>query len=454
MQSNSFEVMAKKRVSLTVSELNRQVKQLLEASFLQIGVEGELTSFSKPSSGHWYFTLKDSKAQIRCAMFKGKNQRLRFTPKEGDKIVVRAKVSLYEGRGDYQLIVESMEPAGAGDLQKAFEQLKAKLAADGLFDQSTKQTLPSHPTSIAVVTSPTGAAIHDILTVLNRRFPATNVIIYPTAVQGDDAAPEIARMIRLANKRNEADVIIVGRGGGSLEDLWAFNEEVVARAIHESKLPIVSAVGHEVDFTIADFVSDYRAPTPSAAAEKLTPDQYEWSQNLDHLMERIQHAMNRKLASETQKVEALRSHIKHPGKKLQEHAARLNELNTRLNQSQQRYCLNLHQSINALQKRLHSQSPADKVATANNMLKNEFEKLIRAIKHRLEGNHQQLIRNTQTLEAVSPLATISRGYSIVSGEQHSIVRSVNDVSTGEQLKTKLTDGYIYSQVVSTEPSAH
>lgn len=452
MQSNSFEVMAKKRVSLTVSELNRQVKQLLEASFLQIWVEGELTSFSKPSSGHWYFTLKDNKAQIRCAMFKGHNQRLRFIPKEGDKVVVRTKVSLYEGRGDYQLIVESMEPEGAGDLQKAFEQLKAKLAAEGLFDQSSKQAIPLHPKSIAVVTSPTGAAIHDILTVLKRRFPEINVTIYPTAVQGDGAAPEIARMIKLANVRKEADVIIVGRGGGSLEDLWAFNEEVVARAIHESELPIVSAVGHEVDFTIADFVSDYRAPTPSAAAEKLSPDQYEWRQNLDHLMERIQHAMRRKLAIDTQKVDGLRSHIKHPGKKLQDHMARLNELSTRLNQSQNRNLSNQHQTINALQQRLHSQSPADKVATAKHTLKNEYQKLTQLMKHALESKHQQLISNIQMLEAVSPLATIARGYAIVSSEQRPVVRSINDVKLGEQLKTKLKDGYVNSHVVSIEPS--
>ncbi len=454
MQSNSFEVMGKKRVSLSVSELNRQVKQLLEASFLQIWVEGELTSFAKPSSGHWYFTLKDNKAQIRCAMFKGQNQRLRFTPKEGDKVVVRTKVSLYEGRGDYQLIVESMEPAGAGDLQKAFEQLKATLAAEGLFDQNAKKALPPQPKAIAVVTSPTGAAIHDILTVLKRRFPEIKVTIYPTAVQGEGAAAEIARMIELANLHKTTDVIIVGRGGGSLEDLWAFNEEVVARAIYESELPIVSAVGHEVDFTIADFVSDYRAPTPSAAAEKLSPDQYEWQQNLDHLIERIQHAMRRKIAIETQTLNGLRSHIKHPGNKLQDHLVRLKELNTRLDQSQSRHLTKLNQTLHTLHQRLYSQSPADKVATANNTVKHEFQKLTRSMTHTLETKQQQLIRNIRTLEAVSPLATISRGYAIISSEKNPVIRSVDDVKQGEQLKTQLTDGYIHSQIVSIEPSSH
>lgn len=450
MQTNSYEIAGKKRVSMTVSELNRQVKQLLEASFLQIWVEGELTSFSKPSSGHWYFTLKDSKAQIRCAMFRGQNQRLRFSPKEGDKVIVRTKVSLYEGRGDYQLIVDSMEPAGAGELQQAFEQLKAKLSAEGLFDQHRKQALPPLPTSIAIVTSPTGAAVHDILTVLNRRFPHIKVTLYPTAVQGETASKEIARMINLANSRQDADVIIVGRGGGSLEDLWAFNEEVVARAIAQSTLPIVSAVGHEVDFTIADFVADYRAPTPSAAAERLSPDQYEWRQNLDHLMERLHHSMQRKLAIETQKINGLSAHIKHPGKKLQEHKVRLLELNTRLTQSQQRHISNATQTVENLQQRLLNQSPSDKVETAKDNLQKEFHKLTLSMRHHLENKQQQLVRNAQTLEAVSPLATLTRGYAIVSDDQNAIVRSITEVNPGETLKTKLPDGYIHSQVTSVE----
>jgi len=451
MHIRSFEEKNTHRTALSVSELNRQVKQLLEASFLQIWVEGELTSFSKPSSGHWYFTLKDQKAQIRCAMFRGQNQRLRFIPKEGDKVVVRTKVSLYEGRGDYQLIVESMEPAGAGDLQKAFEQLKAKLSAEGLFDRARKKELPPLPKTIGVVTSPTGAAIHDIITVLNRRFPQINVLIYPTAVQGDTAASEIAKMIKLANEHKKCDVIIVGRGGGSLEDLWAFNEEVVARAIAESSIPIVSAVGHEVDFTIADFVSDYRAPTPSAAAEKLSPDQYEWQQNLDHLMDRIYHSINRKLTIEQQKVDNLSSHIKHPGKKLLEHAERLIELEVRLNQAYQRTTANKKQTLNTLKQRLMSQSPSHKLTTAKEKLENEFLKLNSSIKRTLENKQQQLSLNVQTLETVSPLATLSRGYAIVSSKEHTVVRSVNNVSEGCEIKTKLSDGYIHSKVTQVEP---
>jgi exodeoxyribonuclease VII large subunit len=452
MNIRSFEEKNTSRTALSVSELNRQVKQLLEASFLQIWVEGELTSFSKPSSGHWYFTLKDQKAQIRCAMFRGQNQRLRFIPKEGDKVVVRTKVSLYEGRGDYQLIVEGMEPAGAGDLQKAFEVLKAKLSAEGLFDQARKKELPVLPKTIGVVTSSTGAAIHDIITVLNRRFPQINILIYPTPVQGDTAAKEIAKMIKLANEHNKSDVLIVGRGGGSLEDLWAFNEEAVARAIAESNIPIVSAVGHEVDFTIADFVSDYRAPTPSAAAEKLSPDQYEWQQNLDHLMDRIYHGIKRKLAIEQQKIDNLSSHIKHPGKKLLEHRERLIELETRLHQASQRDLLNNKQTLNTLKQRLMSQSLSYKLTEAKNKLENEFLKLNSSIKHTLELKQQQLGLNAQTLEAVSPLSTLSRGYAIVSNEEHAIIRSVKEVSEGCNIKTKLSDGYIHSKVTQIESS--
>ncbi len=451
MHINSLEGTTRGRAALSVSELNRQVKQLLEASFLQIWVEGELTSFSKPSSGHWYFTLKDDRAQIRCAMFRGHNQRLRFIPKEGDKVTVRAKVSLYEGRGDYQLIVENMEPAGAGDLQKAFEQLKATLAAEGLFDESRKKVIPLLPQTIGVITSPTGAAIHDILTVLNRRFPQINVVLYPTQVQGEGAAAEIANMIQIANQRGEADVLIIGRGGGSLEDLWAFNEEPVARAIADSLIPTVSAVGHEVDFTIADFVADYRAPTPSAAAEKLSPDQYEWRQNLDHLMDRIYHSMMRKLAIEHQKVEGLRTHIKHPGKKLEDFRLRLSELETRLRQSNQRNIVGLHQSLNALQQRLSGCSPSFRLRVAQDTVEKEFQKLTLATKHQLESKRQQLAAQAQTLEAVSPLSTLSRGYSIISSEQRPVVRSVHDVKPGDSVKAKLVDGYLLSRVTEIEP---
>jgi exodeoxyribonuclease VII large subunit len=271
----------KKRDTLSISQLNRQAKRLLEGNFPSVWVEGEIASLAQPSSGHWYFSLKDNSAQVRCAMFRASNSRLRFQVEAGQQVMARAKLSLYEARGDYQLIVEHMEPAGDGALAKAFEALKNKLQQEGLFAPENKKLLPTISRHIAVITSPTGAAIHDILTVLSRRFPATKVTIIPTAVQGKTAATEIASALNKANelaaedKRFDFDVTLCGRGGGSMEDLWAFNEEVVARAIYNSDLPVISAVGHEVDFTIADFVADERAATPSAAAELLSPDSSE-----------------------------------------------------------------------------------------------------------------------------------------------------------------------------------
>ncbi|MFW5824439.1 MAG: exodeoxyribonuclease VII large subunit, partial [Marinobacter sp.] len=259
--------------ALTVSELARQVRHLLESSFMQVWVEGELSSLSRPSSGHWYFSLKDQRAQVRCAMFRGFNQRVRPLPKEGDQVRIRGRVSLYESRGDFQIIVEHMEPAGLGALQQAFDALKARLQAEGLFAPERKKPLPAMPRHIGVVTSPTGAAIHDILIVLGRRCPGIPVTLYPTPVQGQTATASIVAAIQRAVRHGQADVLIIGRGGGSLEDLWCFNEEAVARAIAACPIPTVSAVGHEVDVTIADFVADLRAPTPSAAAEKISPDQ-------------------------------------------------------------------------------------------------------------------------------------------------------------------------------------
>jgi len=259
----------------TVSRLNQTARQLLEQGLPRIWLEGELSNLSRPSSGHLYFTLKDSRAQIRGAMFRNRNQLLRFRPQEGMQMLVRCRISLYEPRGDYQLIAESMEEAGDGALQRAFEELKRKLDLEGLLRAEHKQPLPLLPRRIGVVTSPSGAAIRDVLSVLKRRFPAIPVMVYPVPVQGKEAGREIAAMLHRAGERRECDVLILTRGGGSLEDLWAFNEEVVARAIHDCPVPVISAVGHEVDFTIADFVADQRAPTPSAAAELASPDQYE-----------------------------------------------------------------------------------------------------------------------------------------------------------------------------------
>ncbi|MCJ8601891.1 exodeoxyribonuclease VII large subunit, partial [Klebsiella pneumoniae] len=316
----------------TVSRLNQTVRLLLEREMGQVWISGEISNFSQPSSGHWYFTLKDDNAQVRCAMFRNSNRRVTFRPQHGQQVLVRANITLYEPRGDYQIIVESMQPAGEGLLQQKYEQLKAQLTAEGLFEQKHKQALPSPAHCVGVITSKTGAALHDILHVLRRRDPGLPVIIYPTAVQGDDAPGQIVRAIALANARQECDVLIVGRGGGSLEDLWSFNDERVARAIFASQIPIVSAVGHETDVTIADFVADLRAPTPSAAAEIVSRNQQELLRQLQSGQQRLEMAMDYFLASRQRRFTQLfhRLQQQHPQLRLARQQTALERLRQRM----------------------------------------------------------------------------------------------------------------------------
>src|SRR5262245_7640148 len=316
----------------TVSRLNKEVRLLLESGMPMLWLEGELSNFAAPASGHWYFSLKDANAQVRCAMWRQRNSQLRFRPKDGMLVLARARVGLYEPRGEYQLIVEHLEEAGEGALRREFEKLKAKLAAEGLFAAERKRALPGVPRRIGVVTSPTGAAIHDILRVLRARFPAAAVLVYPTAVQGAAAVPEIVRAIEAASRRADCDVLIVARGGGSLEDLWCFNDERVARALAACRIPTVSGVGHEVDVTIADFVADLRAPTPSAAALAVVPDRAAWLEALAQLETRFGGAMGRYLRARGLSVGAAaqRLQVSHPGAKLAQHAQRLDDLEQRL----------------------------------------------------------------------------------------------------------------------------
>lgn len=386
----------------TVSELNQMVRSLLEDAFPPIWIEGEISNFSCPSSGHWYFSLKDNSAQVRCAMFQGKNRNLNFLPKNGMKVIVRANISLYEARGEFQLIADMMEEAGDGALRRAFDELKNKLAQEGLFATDHKKPLPKFINTVGVVTSPTGAAVRDIIIVLKRRYPAMNIIIYPTAVQGTGSGMQIAKAISMANQRRECDLLIVGRGGGSLEDLWAFNEEVVARTIYASEIPIVSAVGHEIDFTIADFVADVRAATPSAAAELISPDSIEL---LQHLHNKQQILLQRILAFiklHQYGTESLVKRLRHPGQRLQEQSQRIDEM-------EQRLCRAM--KVN-LQHRQH-----------------QLEKLIRAI------------------HAVSPLATLARGYAIVtSTTSHAIIRSSKQVNVGDKITAQLAEGMLECEV--------
>ncbi|MDX1433546.1 MAG: exodeoxyribonuclease VII large subunit, partial [Gammaproteobacteria bacterium] len=300
----------------TVSELNMQARALLEERFPRIWVQGEISNLARPRSGHIYFSLKDDRCQLRCAMFRMHNQRIDFTPEDGMQVLAQGRVSIYPERGDFQLIVQFLEEAGAGALRRAFEALKQRLAAEGLFDEALKRPIPALPRQIGVVTSPTGAALHDIVSILARRFPAIPVLVYPVPVQGADAAPEIARMLDVASARAECDVLILARGGGSLEDLWAFNDEGVARAIRRSQVPVVTGVGHEVDVTIADFAADARAATPSAAAELVSPDVREWRQLLAAGMQRLERCARRHLIDTRRALEALERRLVHPRRRL------------------------------------------------------------------------------------------------------------------------------------------
>lgn len=435
--------------ALSVSELNHQARHLLESSFMQVWVEGELSGFSRPSSGHWYFSLKDRNCQVRCAMFRSANQRVRTLPKEGELVRIRGKVTLYENRGDFQIIAEHLEPAGAGALQQAFEALKLKLFNEGLFSAERKKPIPALPRHIGVVTSPTGAAIHDILTVLARRCPGIPVTLYPTAVQGKAATADIVAAIGRAVTHNRADVLIIGRGGGSLEDLWCFNEEAVARAIAACPIATVSAVGHEVDTTIAGYVADMRAPTPSAAAENISPDQGIWLQQLQASNERLRAAMMRQQMSLQNHLTQLSARLKDPRRSLQEKAQRLDELDTRLNRSMAQLLQRLQVRHANVQQRVGMQSPGKQLSTASERLKQLQTDLTAALQHTLKNRRERLDYTAQTLNLVSPLATLGRGYAIVKDQHGAIVRNAGTLQPGHAISARVASGIIQAQVTGT-----
>lgn len=434
---------------MTVSQLNRTTSQLLGEHFLSVLVEGEISNLSTPSSGHLYFSLKDAGAQVRCAMFRTQQRRQGFKPENGKQVIVKAQVSLYEPRGDFQLIVEQLEEAGDGALRRAFEALKLKLSEEGLFDSANKLSLPALPKTIGVITSPSGAAIRDILTVLRRRFSSVPVIIYPVAVQGDYAKYEITRALTLANEQKQCDVIILGRGGGSLEDLWAFNEEMVARAIFASAIPVISAVGHETDVTIADFVADLRAATPSAAAEHATPDQQEWLSRFVQLEARLQLQLQGKLKQKRQSLAWLTKRLQqqHPGQKLARNAQRMDELELRLNQSMQSRLRHHKSLVEAKSAKLWQHSPTVNINNYKQKQNYLSKRLITVTRHKLEWLNQQLLNYSQTLHAVSPLATLNRGYALViSQPSGQIIRSTEQLRSGDMVETRLAEGRFTSQV--------
>lgn len=434
----------------TVSRLNREVRSVLEGSFPLIWLEGELSNFARPGSGHWYFSLKDEAAQVRCAMFRNRNMLVKGQPENGMQVLVRARIGLYEARGEYQLIIEHLEEAGDGALRREFEQLKTRLEAAGLFDMAHKQPLPSLPRCIGVITSPTGAAIRDILTTLKRRFPGIPVIVYPVPVQGTGAGQEIARMINLAGERADCDVLLLARGGGSLEDLWAFNEEVVARAMFACPIPIVTGVGHEVDVTIADFVADQRAPTPTAAAELVSPDQSEWRLRLQQLHSRLQRTMTRNLDTRQQQLRYLATRLPHPGRRLEERLQRLDELELRRNHAMQHGLRHRSAEIAMLQQRLQKFSPLQRLAQFRLRNQNLGQRLLAALRHQLARQQLQLQHLAHALDTVSPLATLSRGYAIVTTSDDKILRNATDVKSGETIQTRLAKGRLVSTVTQVD----
>ncbi|TAI99844.1 exodeoxyribonuclease VII large subunit [Pectobacterium versatile] len=438
----------------TVSRLNQTVRQLLEMEMGQIWLSGEISNLSQPSSGHWYFTLKDERAQVRCAMFRTSNRKVTFRPQNGQQVLIRASITLYEPRGDYQLLAESMQPAGDGLLQQQFEQLKQRLAAEGLFDQQFKQVLPSPAKQVGVITSASGAALHDILQVLQRRDPSLPVIVYPTSVQGAEAPLQIVRAIELANQRDECDVLIVGRGGGSLEDLWSFNDERVARAIFASRIPIVSAVGHETDVTIADFVGDLRAPTPSAAAELVSRNQLELLRQIQSQRQRLEMAMDYYLAQRNREFTRLHHRLQqqHPQLRLARQQAQLVKLRQRLDDAMQQQLRQTSRRSERLQQSLMQQQPQTRIHRAQQRLQQLSYQMQSAVERQLNQNKQKLGITCSRLEGVSPLATLARGYNVTTAPDGKVLKNVAQISLGETLKTRLQDGWVESQVTTLAPN--
>ncbi|MFR9701489.1 exodeoxyribonuclease VII large subunit [Aeromonas sanarellii] len=431
-----------------VTRLNSAVRMILEQDLGLVWLTGELSNLAMPSSGHWYFSLKDMSAQVRCAMFKGNNRRVPFRPQDGMQVLVQARVSLYEPRGDYQLIIESMQPAGDGMLALRFEELKRRLGAEGLFDEGRKRPLPREPRAVGLVTSATGAALYDMLTVLGRRAPDLPVFIYPTQVQGSAATAQIVAAITLANLRAEVDVLIVGRGGGSLEDLWCFNEEAVARAIAHSTIPVVSAVGHEVDVTISDFAADLRAPTPSAAAELVAPDNSARTQRLMHLHQRLTQAMTRHQTAARHGFVLLQKRLDHqdPKRRLEQQSQRLDELDRRL---QQLLASRLHlgeRRLANLELRLQAQSPEKHLAAGKRRHQLAEERLHALIARRRDLASHRLAMLSARLDGVSPLATLGRGYAIVRTPSGEVISRAGQVDAGQTLVTTLAEGHLRVRV--------
>jgi len=433
----------------TVSELNQEVGQLLASNFGVIWIEGEVSNYMRSAAGHAYFSLKDPKSNIRCAMFRQQNASISFPMEDGKKIIAKAKVGLYQARGDYQLIIEYAEEAGEGLLRQQFETLKKKLDAEGLFDPTKKKQLPPIPRNIGLITSSSGAAIQDIFNTINRRYNDCNLIVYPTLVQGQSATQQICNAINIANQRLECHVLILARGGGSLEDLWCFNEESVAREIYNSSIPIISGIGHETDFTIADMVSDYRAPTPTAAAEIVLPKKQEVIENLKDLNKQMHQSISYSLLDIKNKLTQKDSILqqKHPASQLQQFNQRLDQLSHNMNFISKNYFEKLKNDLNQKLNQVQVMNPLKGIHDLHNQLDNIKNNLFNSIEFNKRNKEQNLSIALAKLDGASPLNALSRGYAFVSEPKTKKgIKSINDLSIGSVVQTQLNDGFFESKV--------
>nr|VFJ59200.1 MAG: Exodeoxyribonuclease VII large subunit [Candidatus Kentron sp. DK]VFJ59376.1 MAG: Exodeoxyribonuclease VII large subunit [Candidatus Kentron sp. DK] len=432
----------------TVTRLNREVRSLIEANLSTVWVRGEISNLARPRSGHIYFSLKDEDSQVRCALFRMQGMRLAFAPEDGMEVLAHARPGLYLPRGDFQLIVEHLEQAGEGALRRAFEVLKKKLADQGLFDAAHKKPLPVIPNRIGVITSPSGAAIRDILAVLQRRFPGIPVLIYPVPVQGTEAAPAIARALDVADERRECDVLILARGGGSLEDLWAFNEEIVAHAIHRCAIPIISAIGHEIDVTIADFVADRRAPTPSAAAELVVPDRWEYQRRFDALDHRLLSLMRHHLREQHQALAWLERRLIHPRRRLSDDTQRLDDLMGRLIRCTHTFAAPRRNRLARSMAELYRHDPSARLRVHGAHRRQLAQRLSLAARRYLGEHGSRIASLGRALDAINPRQTLERGYAIVTRQSDgAIVRGPEAVSEGQLLRVRLAKGTLLCSVL-------
>jgi exodeoxyribonuclease VII large subunit len=433
---------------ITVSQLNRAAAALLERSFPLIWVSGEVSNLTRAASGHWYFTLKDAQASVRAVMFRGRNQSVAFSPAHGDRVEVRVQVSLYEARGEFQLNVEAMRRAGTGDLYQQFLQLKTQLLAEGLFDEARKRPIPPHPRSVGVITSPKAAALRDVLTTLARRAPQVGVILYPAAVQGAQAPAELLAAVRTAGRRAECDVLLLVRGGGSIEDLWAFNDEALARAVAASPIPVISGVGHETDFTIADFAADWRAPTPTGAAMRAVPDRQEQLQTLARERHRLMQAWARQCGQIEQRLDLATRMLRAPSLQWSQRAARLDQWSQRLAQAGRRNQESAAAHLHAARARLRAPS----LQAYASALDATRRALATATAARLESHARRLDLAGASLELVSPFAVLERGYALVTDANGAVVRHASALSPGDTVAVTLADGRFDAQVTGIDPT--